>query len=141
MMNDFEITWAQLTPSLSLIIRPAQVPNLKTLVVADEAVVPEVIRTWGLATDLIIGIMVASSCYVVESANSNKLVPIVGIGELLISGPLLSRGCLRAPDHITTSFTMGPSWSDDKTKRSYCTGDLVKLLLDGNLLFLSRKNN
>jgi amino acid adenylation domain-containing protein/non-ribosomal peptide synthase protein (TIGR01720 family) len=135
-------------------------------VVAGEAVVPEVIRTWGSATDLIIGYgpteatvyctvhypktedessiigtAVSSSCYVVESANSNKLVPIGGVGELLISGPLLSRGYLGAPDHTSTSFIMGPSWSDDKTKRLYCTGDLVRLLPDGNLSFLGRKDN
>ncbi|KAK6725218.1 hypothetical protein SNK04_004022 [Fusarium graminearum] len=166
MMNDFEITWAQLTPSLSLTILPAQVPTLKTLVVAGEAVVPEVIRTWGSATDLIIGygptettvyctvhyptvenessiigMAVASSCYVVESANPDKLVPIGGVGELLISGPLLSRGYLGAADRTSTSFITGPSWADDKNTRFYCTGDLVRLLPDGNLSFLGRKDN
>ncbi|CEI67879.1 unnamed protein product [Fusarium venenatum] len=166
LMNEFRISWAQLTPSISSMILPAQVQTLNTIVVAGEAVVAEVIRTWGSATDLVIGYgptkttvyctvhypktedkasvtgtVVTFLCYVVESANSDKLVPIGGVGELLISCPLLSRGYLGASDHTSTFFIIGPSWSDDKMRRFFCTEDLLRFLPDGNLSFLGRKDN
>jgi len=68
--------------------------------------------------------------------NMNK-VPNGEIGEICISGKGVSRGYLNQNEKTNASFITNPFNENEKL---YKTGDLGKLLPDGNLDFLKRKD-
>ncbi|KAG0221422.1 hypothetical protein BGW41_006781, partial [Actinomortierella wolfii] len=67
-------------------------------------------------------------------------VPIGVVGELYIGGPGVANGYLNRPDLTTKSFVPDP-FSHVDGARMYKTGDLVRYLPDGNLVFLGRGDN
>lgn len=69
--------------------------------------------------------------------DSNKMrVPLGGIGELYLGGFGVSNGYLNKDDLTRQRFI-----HEDDNTRLYATGDLVKLLPDGQLMFLGRKDH
>lgn len=70
-------------------------------------------------------------CYVVD-ANLNRLPPLVP-GELLIAGRGVGRGYLNRPDLTEKAFIPNPFSDDPAYGRAYRTGDVVRLLPDGNI--------
>ncbi|MDD3473460.1 MAG: amino acid adenylation domain-containing protein, partial [Syntrophaceae bacterium] len=60
-------------------------------------------------------------------------------GELFIGGVGLAKGYLDRPE-LTQARFVSDRFSDDPGARLYKTGDLVRLLDDGNLEFLGRKD-
>ncbi len=72
------------------------------------------------------------------------ILPIGATGELYIGGAGLARGYLNQPELTSERFIDNPfATPDDKAKgydRLYKTGDLVRLLLDGNLEYLGRND-
>ncbi len=75
---------------------------------------------------------------------SLTILPIGATGELYIGGAGLARGYLNQPELTSERFIDNPfATIDDKAKgydRLYKTGDLVRLLLDGNLEYLGRND-
>ncbi|NOQ27793.1 MAG: amino acid adenylation domain-containing protein, partial [Bacteroidales bacterium] len=71
--------------------------------------------------------------YVVD--NNLKLVPKGVAGELLIGGDGLSRGYLGREDLTKEKFIKNPY---NPEERLYCSGDLVKMLSNGELEYLGR---
>ncbi|KAG0229340.1 hypothetical protein BGW42_001630 [Actinomortierella wolfii] len=67
-------------------------------------------------------------------------VPIGVAGELYIGGPGVANGYLNRPDLTSKSFVPDP-FSHVDGARMYKTGDLVRYLPDGNLVFLGRGDN
>lgn len=70
-----------------------------------------------------------------------KQLPVMVPGELCISGPGLARGYLNKDELTQKSFVENPFYHEDDQeyyKRLYKTGDLVRLLPDGNYEFLGR---
>ncbi len=61
-------------------------------------------------------------------------------GELCIAGIGLAAGYMRRPDLTAGSF-LPNSLGGEPGTRMYRTGDIVRYLADGNLLFLGRKDN
>jgi amino acid adenylation domain-containing protein len=59
------------------------------------------------------------------------------IGELFIGGTCVARGYLNRPELTAQRFVKN-KFSDDKSARLYKTGDLVRMLPDGNIEFLGR---
>lgn len=117
-INDMNINYACLTTTVACLLKPAQVPTLKTLTLAGEAVTREALETWADNAELHnaygpaecsvctwkgflkcaddpanIGRGLASHTWVVDPNDHNRLVPVGCSGELLIEGPLLARGC------------------------------------------------
>ncbi len=79
--------------------------------------------------------------------NNCHLVPIGVPGELYIGGACLARGYLNQPELTRDRFIENPFFTSEERKcyqiegrdtRLYQTGDLVKYLPDGNLLYLGR---
>ena len=78
--------------------------------------------------------------------NHNKHpVPVGVVGELYISGAGLSRGYLNSPELTAERFIPNIfATAEDREKgytRLYKTGDLVKWLPDGNLLYIGRNDD
>ncbi|KAF9342617.1 hypothetical protein BGX26_007181, partial [Mortierella sp. AD094] len=68
------------------------------------------------------------------------LVPIGAIGELYIAGAGMARGYLNRLDATEKAFVQDP-FLEGSDSRMYKTGDLVRYLPDGNLMFLGRNDH
>ncbi len=82
-----------------------------------------------------IGRPIANTEVFICSENSH-LQPIGVVGELCISGNGLVRGYLNQPDLMAEKFVQNPY----KEARMYKTGDLARMLDDGNIEFIGRKD-
>ncbi len=69
-----------------------------------------------------------------------KRLPVGAVGELCISGPLVSRGYLNRPDKTAETYVENPFESDEKHKVLYHTGDIVKFMNNGNLSYVGRRD-
>ena len=91
-----------------------------------------------------IGRAIGSVSWIVDPDNRNRLVPIGCKGELLIEGPILSRGYLNDREKTANAFIEGLEWAkDDRStkRRFYCTGDLVCYNSNGEMMYLGRKDS
>lgn len=174
-INSRQANFADLPPIVVGLIVPSQVPCLETISMGGE-VVPQsvndlwwpyvrVINVYGPAETCInaaytdkgtdegdhvanLGRPMASWFWVVDSGDSDVLVPIGCVGELLIEGPLLARGYLNNPDTTRTAFITNPKWSRNSpsiisrpfSRRMYKTGDLVRLNSNGTYTYIGRKD-
>ncbi|KAG0340962.1 hypothetical protein BG005_003096, partial [Podila minutissima] len=67
-------------------------------------------------------------------------LPIGAVGELYVGGPGIANGYLNRPDLTAERFLSDP-FSKDEGARMYKTGDLVRYLRDGNLVFMGRNDD
>ncbi|KAL0941321.1 uncharacterized protein CTRU02_204084 [Colletotrichum truncatum] len=83
--------------------------------------------------------------WIADPDDSDRLLPVGAVGELLVEGPLLARGYLNNPEQTAASFITDPTWLHmfgpvDK-RRLYKTGDLVRYdPTDGAMIFVGRKD-
>jgi non-ribosomal peptide synthetase component F len=89
-----------------------------------------------------IGRGVGGRTWIVDPRNYNKLVPVGGIGELVIEGRIVARGYLNNDQKTAEVFITNPSFlnSMEPSDRVYRTGDLVRYNSDGTLSFVARKD-
>ena len=76
--------------------------------------------------------------YVVDS--QGRRVPVGAAGELLISGPQVSRGYLNRPEKTAEVYIRNPFSEDVRFARCYRSGDIVRYLPDGNIQFVGRRD-
>ncbi|KAJ5173534.1 uncharacterized protein N7500_001465 [Penicillium coprophilum] len=92
-----------------------------------------------------IGAPFVASMWVVDQGNVQKLAPIGAVGELVIGGPTLALGYIKNPTQTSQSFISNPAWantaSDSAAQRFFVTGDLVRHLGNGELVFCGRKKS
>lgn len=173
-INRHGVTLADITPTVACLLQPADVPTLKTLALGGEAVTTTCVDIWrdfvslqccygpsecsvnstysgdiaqpGKATN--IGHAIGCVAWVVDAADHNSLVPMGCVGELLIDGPIVSRGYLNLPGKMAQSFIPPPaclkritSQGGNPDRRLYKTGDLVRYNSDGTLTYLGRKDH
>lgn len=171
-INRYRVTMVDITPTVACLLNPADVPTLKTLALGGEAVTHKCVSIWrdfvslqccygpsecsvnstysgeiaqpGKATN--IGRAVGGVTWVVDAADHSRLVPIGCVGELLIDGPIVSRGYLNLPEKMAESFIAPPAFLEDMSltadvaRKLYKTGDLVRYNFDGTLTYLGRKD-
>ena len=83
------------------------------------------------------------SIYVLN--NSLQLLPQGFIGELYIGGDGVARGYLNRPELTAERFIKNPFQTEEekkqnKNERIYKTGDLVRMLSDGNIEYIGRND-
>ncbi|RDL30479.1 uncharacterized protein BP5553_10357 [Venustampulla echinocandica] len=169
-MTHMEVNWAFLTPRVLGTLSPATVPFLKTVVLGGEAISSEDIDPWtadislrivygptectifSMGTDPLtpasdptgLGHGVGTRVWITDSKNTDKLAPVGCIGEMLIEGPLVTRGYLNDPERTKISYIGNPKWmpvdANTPPRRFYKTGDLVRYLPDGDMMFIGRKD-
>lgn len=169
-------TWAFLTPSVANLIDPSLVcPTLKTLVCGGEAMLAETVARWADHVELMNGYGPTEACvlaiinpnvsaerdrsiigrataagraWVVEARGEHDdwLAPVGAIGELAISGTLLTRGYMNDPEKTAKVFVENLPWGRDHEghgsapARIYRTGDLVRYRSDGAIEFIGRRD-
>ncbi|XDG05068.1 hypothetical protein ABKA04_004683 [Annulohypoxylon sp. FPYF3050] len=173
-MESFGVCSAMLTPTVASLLKPEKVPTLKNLVFMGEALKPEVLKEWinshvrlfngygptecsiyssiaGPITEIsqasnIGKALGGSSLWVVDPSNLDRLLPIGSIGELLIEGPLLSRGYLgdelKTGQAFLTKSNCRQQLSRNTTDgtRCYRTGDMVRQNADGSITYIGRRD-
>ena len=169
-INDMQVSWAFLTPSLVKVVKPEDVPTLRTLVLGGEALTKDEVDTWSERLQLAngygpsecsiaatcnpkltresdpvnIGRPMGGICWIVDPTNHNLLVPNGVAGELLVEGPILARGYLNDPEKTAAVFIENPAFlpngNSSGRRRLYKTGDLVRSNSDGTINFIGRKD-
>lgn len=170
-INHMRINLAILTPSFVGFIDPVDVPGLKTLILAGEAMSATHIKTWSginlvngygpsecsvaaavnssvtIGTEPTnIGHAVGAFLWVVDPQDHNQQVPTGSVGELVVQGPTLARGYYNDPGKTSEMFVPPPAWASaeaagGRSWRLYKTGDLVSHLPDGSFRFFGRKDD
>lgn len=169
------VTMANLTPSVARILDADIIPNLRSLGVGGEAVTASDVAHWGKHTRVVngygpsevgvgcttnhsaatgrpyvsIGPGTGGVMWIVDRDDHDVLVPVGGVGELLVEGPCVGEGYLDDPEKTAAAFIADPPWLtagfgevEGRTGRLYKTGDLVKYDPDGSgyLVFVGRKD-
>lgn len=176
-INRNHVNWICLTPTVATVLTPESVPMLKTLVLTGERATSHNYQVWAErlalfnaygpaecgvwasinrvrspATDASsIGKRThASLLWVVDPHEPSKLVPLGAVGELVIEGPLVSRGYLNDREKSRAVFLEDPAWTEalrpsscstnpsTAARRMYRTGDLVRSNADGSITLIGR---
>ncbi|KAF9343326.1 hypothetical protein BGX26_005904, partial [Mortierella sp. AD094] len=145
--------------------------KLRYIILAGEALEPATLRTWyAIRSDTFpkvvnmygptetlhatYRLMTAQDCHLTFSPIGVRIpdltvyvldthghpVPLGAIGELCISGAGVTRGYLNRPELTSEKFPLDP-FTKEEGARMYKTGDLVRYLQDGNLVFLGRNDH
>ncbi|EKG18856.1 AMP-dependent synthetase/ligase [Macrophomina phaseolina MS6] len=169
-INDACVNWAVLTPSVTRLIEPSQVPTLDTLVMGGEAMSKADIQRWDGHTTLHngygpsecgvaaawneavrddptnIGKSVGGVCWIVDPQDHHRLMPVGAIGELIVEGFAMADGYLNNKTKTDEAFVPMPEWlasrrsAQRSADRLYKTGDLVRYNSDGSMTFIGRKD-
>ncbi len=167
------VNFMSLTPTVAMYLNPADMPTVKTLALGGEAVTKAVLDVWESKASIHnqygpsecsinstlrlnmersgdpsnIGHSVGSISWIVDSSDHNRLVAIGCEGELLIEGPILSKGYLNNPEKTAQAFIEDPKWApgfdigrSKGPRRMYKTGDLVRYNSDGTICYIGRKD-
>ncbi|RCI07694.1 hypothetical protein L249_5676 [Ophiocordyceps polyrhachis-furcata BCC 54312] len=163
-LSKYDISFADLTPSVARALGPDVLSRLTTMILGGEAPLPSdallssgkthIINAYGPAectptatlstldaTDVSIGRGLGVCTWIVDEAES--LTPVGDVGELWIEGPLVGQGYLNDPERTAAAFVRDPSWLQRAVGRRglvYRTGDLVRYREDGALVFIGRKD-
>lgn len=169
-IREHEVNWATLTPSASSLLKPSEVPSLKTLVLGGEPLTASVVDRWADNLCLINGygpaectIFVATGrvpttgwiqgtigpacncvCWITSISNPTQLAAWGAVGELLVEGPNLARGYMGSPEKTASSFISSPPWltkfRGHDKSRLYRTGDLVQYTENGEIRYIGRRD-
>ncbi|KAL2911425.1 hypothetical protein HK105_209104 [Polyrhizophydium stewartii] len=157
-------TWAALSHGSTLQLgQPSDLPRLKAVTVAGEAVPMELKDIWAShvrfnnaygpteisiishlhrldACDHVhLGQPIANtSCRILDQ--NDRCVPIGVVGEMCLGGIGVSRGYINLPDLTAQRFVPDP-FSPEPGARMFRTGDLGRLLPDGNFEILGRMDD
>ncbi|CAG9987268.1 unnamed protein product [Clonostachys byssicola] len=140
-INDLQVTWAIVTPSLARTLPIREVPTLRDLVLAGEAPSASDVQMWRSSPSPVrlyngygpaecaisttirlithpdsaseLGTSLASRNWVVDPQDPQKLAPLGAIGELLIEGPIVGRGYLNDPVRTAAVFISPPKWLEE----------------------------
>jgi amino acid adenylation domain-containing protein len=163
-INKMGVNIAMLTPSYAKLLNPSTMPSLRTLVTVGEAVPQDLLDTWsphiavyisygpaecaiqaagmrpGTAPHMagLIGRPTGCNIWVVKEDNHNEIVAPGESGELLIEGHILARGYMGDEEKTKAAFV--DFFIGSEKRRAYKTGDIVRRLPDGTIVFVSRKD-
>lgn len=166
-----QINFADLTPTVANLLKPSNMPSLKTLAVGGEMANRALLRKWtgpdspvelmlnaygpteaGIAcamgqltaTSAVgqVGKRLAAGLWIVDDLDHNHLVPIGSVGELAVTGSTLARGYLNDPEKTSAAFLHNVSWlAKAGEHRLYMTGDLARFDIDGRIEIVGRRED
>lgn len=139
-INALQVTWMFLTPTMVSMLRPEEVPGVKTLILGGEHATHSNFASWSTKVCLInsygpaecsiwtnaligvkpttnpanIGSRFGVSCWVADPLDHNILCPIGAPGELIIGGSVLARGYLNDPIKTGEAFLINTAWTNKR---------------------------
>ncbi|KAF2444764.1 nonribosomal peptide synthetase-like protein 2 [Karstenula rhodostoma CBS 690.94] len=157
-INALDADLLDLTPSVALSLRKVEVPNVKWLYCIGEAMTPEVVTEWAGACvnsygpteaafcttifpttpevkTSVIGRPFPTTSFAVFSPRGGRPLPVLGVGELYIGGAQLARGYYGQAQLTEKTF------SHKCGQKFYKSGDVVRMLSDGNFEFIGRTDD
>ncbi|KAJ1558927.1 hypothetical protein HK096_004825 [Nowakowskiella sp. JEL0078] len=158
-ITTLKVTHADLTPTVLALLDPTIV-KFDVLVTGGEMLTQQMIDRWSEScvmfnaygpTEATIGCSLAQVFSKIKPANIGfpfpscsvyivdkfGIVPKGGVGELCVGGPQLANGYIKQPELTDCKFTS----IDGVTEKVYRTGDFVRMLVDGSLLYISRQDD
>ncbi|CAO2650499.1 Nn.00g017910.m01.CDS01 [Neocucurbitaria sp. VM-36] len=166
-IQNFDVNYLHLTPSLARTINPTEVPGIKTVVFGGEPLALDDIRRWGPEVDIRdgygptectitstvarygterniqpnLGKAYGLNAWILSCLQPGELAPFGGVGELVVEGPLVGRGYLNNPASTKAAFVNTLSAQDGgQARKLYRTGDLVRYGSRGELIFAGRRD-
>ncbi|RSL52254.1 hypothetical protein CEP54_011029 [Fusarium duplospermum] len=166
-----QINFADLTPTVANLLEPSNMPSLKTLAVGGEMANRALLRKWrgpnspvelmlnaygpteaGIACAMgqltaassvgQVGKRLAAGLWIVDELDHNHLVPIGSVGELVVTGSTLARGYLNDPEKTSAAFLENVCWlAKVSERRLYKTGDLARFDIDGHVEIVGRRED
>lgn len=136
-INQMQVNWACLTPTVASLLGPEDVPGLSTLALSGECPTSGNLETWAgnikKLTNIYgpseasiwcsciedirpgsspsnIGRPIGCRLWITEPSDINKLAPIGCVGELIVEGPILAQGYLNDPVKTDAAFSRNPIW-------------------------------
>jgi amino acid adenylation domain-containing protein/non-ribosomal peptide synthase protein (TIGR01720 family) len=169
-MTEMKIDWALMTPTVLGSLQPHDLPYLKCLLVAGEALNELQIHVWGSTLELFqaygltewtgifavsnkitsirqrrtIGVPANGQAWLVDPRDPHKLVPVGAAGELVIRGPGLAAGYCGDPERTRARFFSSKwlnRWSSHGGSTVYRTGDIMRYTAEGSLSYVRRADN
>lgn len=160
LINTLKVNRITMTPSMTTLLDPDEVPTLRILMTGGEAIGPKMLAVWAPRVTIYnaYGPTEATICITTRSVHlgmnlrnvgrpfknvtvlildpdTMEAVPNGSVGELCVSGPQVARGYLKRPEATERAFHDGPNG------RFYQTGDLAKLLPNGDIELFGRKDD
>ncbi|KAL9113976.1 MAG: hypothetical protein Q9227_002111 [Pyrenula ochraceoflavens] len=168
-INRMKCEWAFFTPSFSRFFRRYRASTLRTIVMGGEALLVDDIQAWFDRVRVLQAFGPAEcitwfikeftesspsvvSCgrpsnihgWIVDSEDSDILLPLGAVGELLIEGPAVFLEYLNDKARTQASLIEPPSWRASVGALSeykiYKSGDLVRYLPNGEMAYVGRKD-
>ncbi|KHO00453.1 Amino acid adenylation [Metarhizium album ARSEF 1941] len=166
-----KINFVDLTPTVANLLDPAALPALTGLTLAGEMASRALIDKWtcrepplevfvnsygptetaiSCAIGTIspekpvghVGKRLGGYLWIVDQEDHEHLMPIGSVGELVVSGPTLTRGYLNDAEKTNAAFVRDVHWiAREKYNVLYKTGDLARFDFDGNVEILGRKDD
>jgi amino acid adenylation domain-containing protein len=160
-LQEQAISVVTLPPSVISSLPQVDLPQLQTIVAAGEACTPDLASRWGKGRRFVnaYGPSEATVCATMAEADGGNWQPVIGRplththvylidadgrpvpagvpGEVYIGGVALARGYLNRPEMTAERFIPNP-FTSKRGERLYKTGDLARLLSNGNIEFLGR---
>jgi amino acid adenylation domain-containing protein len=157
-INSVKATLLDLTPSVAAGFTKAEVPTVQYLYCIGEAMKPEIVNGWEGSCVNSYGPTEAAFCCTIFPVSKNvktavigkpfpttsfsvfpkqgdRALPIFGVGELYIGGAQVARGYLSNPALTESRFVQRNG------QRLYKSGDMVRMLSDGNFEFVGRADD
>lgn len=166
-MKTARVNFANITPSVAYTLKQDELPDFKILLLSGEAPDQPLVDKWDGIVQVMngygpsecsvkcaincnlsrndprnIGHSAGTSLWVVKPENHNRLTPLGAVGELVIESPHLAIGYMNRPEANEEKFILSPRWlrdfRDGHITRMYKTGDLVRYMEDGSILYIGR---
>ncbi|KAL8974053.1 MAG: hypothetical protein Q9197_001709 [Variospora fuerteventurae] len=169
-INEMDVNWAHLTPSVIKLLSPDSIPKVNRIILSGEIMSAQDLSQWVNRVHLVnaygpaecsvdcavqshltphcdvndMGTSVGGVCWIVSPQNHNHLLPIGATGELIVEGAIVGRGYLENPARTAEVFIQDPVWLQhfrhDEGTRFYKTGDLVQYAAGGSMRYMGRKD-
>lgn len=167
--RDAQANTTIISPTAIRAMRPEDAPTLKTIILVGEAIPHDVVEEWSQSALVIngygpgectfcstipidtavrpiatVGRARGAHFWIVDPADCRRLAPIGTIGEILIQGPIMSRGYLNDSAKTLAAFVNDVPWMRLFHKhgpvRLYCSGDLGYYNADGTVVYEGRND-
>ncbi|KAG9256735.1 uncharacterized protein F5Z01DRAFT_697534 [Emericellopsis atlantica] len=167
-VREMQVNQLSLTPTVARLLNPSDFPSVETFIIIGEPPSLDVISAWAKQTRLIngygpaecsvftaahhirpgdshptiIGAGIGAHCWITDPSDPQRLVPVGGIGELLVEGPIVGRGYVDDPLKTEQTHIESPPWRDAfpgvPEGKMYRTGDLVQFVSGSEIRYLGR---